>query len=556
MDTKKKSNIRTLVITVVALLAVNFAGHYVFKRFDLTHDNRYTLSETTITAVENVKEPLYIDVFLGGDLPPEFKRLQDEARQILEEYKSLNDNIVFNFIDPLEDEDKADQYMQELYALGFTPTNINSTKQGKQSVVQVFPWAIANVGQKSVRVPLLVNNFGNSADENINKSVQLLEYAFTDAVTKLTTEKKKKIAILKGNGEIADKYMADLLMSLKEYYLLGEFSLDSLQDNQEKTLENLKRFDLAIVAKPTQAFTDSEKYIFDQYIMNGGKSLWMIDKVSMDLDSLRNDTQSALAYPNNLNLDDMFFKYGARINYKLVQDLLSTPISVQSEKGEAPIDWLYSPIIKSEENHPINRNINLVKLEFANQIDTLKNNIKKTVLLKSSPESKTVGVPVEINLYQFMEGGVNPEEFIHGGQTLGVLMEGNFTSAFKNRVKPFSLNSSKDDGAKNKMIIIADGDIVNYTYVNKKPLGAGGLDNWTQQVYSNKDFLLNCVNYLLDDNGLINIRGKNVELLFLDKQKVEGNYTTAQLVTVGLPIAILALFGLTFTWLRRRKYAK
>jgi gliding-associated putative ABC transporter substrate-binding component GldG len=287
--------------------------------------------------------------------------------------------------------------------------------------------------------------------------------------------------------------------------------------------------------------------------MGGGKSLWMIDKVAIDLDSLRNESQSTLAYPNNLNLDDMFFKYGARINYKLVQDLMSTPITVKSESGDAPVTWLYSPVIKSEENHPINKNINLVKLEFANQIDTLKNNIKKTVLLKSSAGSRAVGVPLEISLYQFMED-LNEEEYIGLGETVGVLMEGKFESAFKNRIKPEGFSGNRDNGVDNKMIVIADGDIVNYTYVNKKPLN--GPDQWTNQVYSNKEFLLNCVNYLLDDSGLINIRGKNVELLFLDRKKVQDEYTTAQLVTVGLPIAILAIFGVVFTWLRKRKYAK
>jgi gliding-associated putative ABC transporter substrate-binding component GldG len=556
---KKKAPIlsnalKSFMVTLAILLVANVGGSYLYKRFDMTHDKRYTLSETTLKTLDQVHDPLYIDIFLGGDLPPEFKRLQDEARQMLEEYKSYNTNISFNFIDPMEDESKSAQYVQELYALGFTPTNINLTKQGKKSVIQVFPWAIANVGKKSVRVPLLVNSFGNSADQNINKSVQLLEYAFTDAITKLAIEKKKKIAILKGNGEIADKYISDFLVGLKEYYMLGAFNLDSLQDNQQKTLDNLKRFDLAIVAKPTEAFSDSEKYVFDQYIMNGGKTLWMLDKVSIDLDSLRNASQSSLAYPKDLNLDDMFFKYGVRINYQLVQDLLSTPITVQSPNGEVPVDWLYSPIIKSQENHPINKNINLVKLEFANQIDTLKNNIKKTILLKSSPQSKAVGAPVQVGLYQFMEN-LNESEFNSKGHDIGVLLEGKFTSVYKNRVKPAQLASNVDDGVENKMIVIADGDIVNYKYVNKKPLN-NSVDQWTQQAYSNRDFLMNCVNYLLDDSGLISIRGKNVELQFLDRQKTEENYTRSQLITVGLPLAVLAVFGLLFTWLRKKKYAK
>ncbi|MCO6149414.1 gliding motility-associated ABC transporter substrate-binding protein GldG [Flavobacterium sp. NRK1] len=553
----KNANLKQLVITVIILLAFNFAGNYFFRRYDLTNDKRYTLSETTINTLQNLKDPIYIDVFLGGnDLPPEFKRLKDETRQILEEYKSRSQNIIYNFIDPLEDEENAEKYIQELYAMGFNPTNINSVKQGKKSLVQIFPWALANVGQKSVRVPLLVNNFGVSADENINKSVQLLEYAFTDAITKLTVDKKKNIAILKGNNEIADKYSADFLLSLKEYYNILDFNLDSLQNDRQKTLENLKRCDLAIIAKPTQPFDEKEKYVFDQYIMNGGKCLWLIDKVAIDLDSLRNETRSTLAYPQDLNLDDMFFKYGVRINYKLIQDLLSTPVSVQSPNGETAIDWLYSPIVKSEENHIINKNINLVKLEFANQIDTLKNKIKKTVLLKSSPQSKVVGTPVEIGLFQFMDK-LNESEFNNttGNQIIGVLLEGKFTSAYKNRVKPFTLKNNIDDGKSGKMIIIADGDIINYTYVNKKPL-SGGIDQWTQQAYSNKEFLLNCVNYLLDENGLINIRGKNVELQFLDKKKVADNYTIAQFITVGLPILILALFGLLFTYIRKRQYSK
>lgn len=553
METGKQKTVKHLLFIIGMLIAVNFAGHYIFKRFDLTHDKRYTLSQTTLEIINRVKDPLYIDIFLGGDLPAEFVRLQTETRQLLEEYSAINDNIIFNFIDPLEDEQQAEQYIKELNSLGFTPVNINTTKQGKKSLVQVFPWAIANMGQKSMRVPLLVNNFGSNANENINKSVQLLEFAFTDAMLKLTLEQKGKIAILKGNEELGDKYMSDLLLNLKEYYLLGEFNLDSLQNDQTRILENLKRFDLAIIAKPTEAFTDSEKYIFDQYIMNGGKTLWMVDKVAIDLDSLRNEAQATLAYPRDLNLDDMFFKYGVRINANLIQDLLSTPISVQSPNGEFPVDWLYSPIIKSPENHPINKNINLVKLEFANQIDTLQNSIKKTVLLKSSPQSKAVGTPVEVGLNQFMDN-LNENEFVNGDHNIGVLLEGEFSSAFENRIKPFDLKNNLDKSRSSKMIIIADGDIANYNYVNKKPLQ--GIDQWTQQAYSNRDFLLNCVNYLLDENGLVNIRGKNVELLFLDRKRVEDNYTTAQFITVGLPIIILSVFGLLFTFVRKKKYGK
>jgi gliding-associated putative ABC transporter substrate-binding component GldG len=553
MTTYTKNNVKQLMAIIAVLLVANVASSYFFKRFDLTSDQRYTLSETTLNALQLVKEPLYIDVFLDGEFPAEFKRLQTETYQLLEEYKAYNSNIVFKFNNPNADESIAAQYTAELIGLGFTPTNINQNVKGKKELIQIFPWAIANVGEKSVRVPLLVNNYGNKPEENINKSVQLLEFAFTDAITKLVSQKKKKIAILKGNGQMPDKYLSDLLLNAKEYYALGEFNLDSLTNDLPKTLENLKRFDMALIVKPTQAFSDSEKYILDQYIMQGGKTMWLMDQVTIDLDSLYNQDRQSVAFPRDLNLDDLFFKYGVRINPRLIQDLLSTPVTAQSPTGEDfPIDWLYSPIVRSEENHPINKNLNLIKLEFANQMDTLKNGIKKTVLLKSSPQSKAVGAPVLIGLNQFMEE-LDESKFNEGNQIIGTLLEGQFTSVYNNRVKPFKIEDNKDRGVDTKMIVIADGDIVNYTYINKKPI-QNGYDQWTQQIYGNKDFLINSINYLLDDNGLINIRSKNVELPLLNDQKVEESYTMSQFITVGFPIVLLALFGFGFTYLRKRRY--
>ena len=548
-----KNNIKNLALIIVILIVANVVSNKFFKRLDLTSDKRYTLSETTLNALKNVKEPINIDIFLDGEFPAAFKRLQNETYQLLEEYKAYNSNIIFKFNNPNGDASNAEQFASELIGLGFTPTNINQNVKGKKELIQIFPWAIANIGEKSVRVPLLVNNYGNKPEENINKSVQLLEYAFTDAITKLTSVKKKKIAILKGNGEISDKYMSDLLLNAKEYYALGEFNLDSLTNDLPKTLANLKRFDMALIVKPTQAFSDEEKYILDQYVMQGGKTMWLMDNVTIDLDSLHNQDRQSVAFPRDLNLDDMFFKYGVRINPTLIQDLLSTPVTAQSPTGEDfPIDWLYSPVVRSEENHPINKNINLVKLEFANQMDTLKNGIKKTVLLKSSEKSKAVGAPLLVNLNQFMED-LDESKFNQGNQIIGTLLEGKFTSAFNNRVKPFKISDNKDHGVATKMIVIADGDIVNYTYINKKPV-ENSYDQWTQQTYGNKDFLINSINYLLDDNGLINIRSKNVELPLLDERKVAEKYTSSQMVTVGIPIVLLVVFGFVFTFLRKRKY--
>ncbi|WP_353083797.1 gliding motility-associated ABC transporter substrate-binding protein GldG [Flavobacterium sp.] len=550
----KNPNLKNLFTIIFILMVANFAGHYLFKRFDLTEDKRYTLSKSTINIIKQVKEPIYIDVFLEGDFPPEFRRLRNETYHLLDEFKNYNNNIIFYFNNPLEDDELAEQNSKDLIGFGLAPTNINQTIKGKKTVSQIFPWAIASVGTKKVRIPLLVNNFGFTPEDNINKSIQLLEYEISNAISKLTNKNLKKIAVLKGNGEISDKYLADYLINLKENYIIAEFNLDSLKNDLPKTLSNIKRFDAALIAKPTEPFSENEKYILDQYIMNGGKTMWLIDQVSIDLDSLQNPEQTSIAYPLNLNLDDMFFKYGFRINPKLIQDVLSTPITLKSERGDIPIDWLYSPIVKSEENNVINKNLNLVKLEFANQIDTLKNKIKKTVLLKSSKISKTVGTLMPISLNQFMVP-LNESDYNNGNQIIGVLLEGKFSSGFKNRVKPNNAYKSIDEGLNSKMIVIADGDIVNYKYVNKKPL-INDIDQWTQQVYGNKNFLINSMNYLLDDNGLINIRSKEVDLPILDTQKVVDNYTYSQIVTIGFPITLVLLFGVVFTYLRKKKYSK
>lgn len=549
----KKTPVQIIAVAVLLIL-LNWILSDAYIRLDVTKDKRYTLSKTTKTTLQNVSSPLKLDIFLKGDFPVQFKKLQFEVQQLLEQYQAENTNIIVEFINPLEGEENPDRVISYLNSRGMPPTNIPITENGRKSITQIFPWAIAYYGNRPVRVPLLVNNLGNNAEENITSSVQQLEYSFTDAIYKLTNINKKKIAILKGNGELPDKYLSDFLINLKEYYRLGKFDFDSLQNEPQKVLKNLENFDAAIIAKPTEAFSDVEKQIIDQYIMNGGKVLWCLDKVAVDLDSLQNEAQATVAFPRELNLDDMLFKYGVRLNYNLVEDLISTPVSVQGDNGPMPIDWLYSPIVISSENHLINRNVNVVKLEFANQMDLLQNNIKKTVILQTSPQSKVVGTPVQIKLDQFM-GNLQPEQYSAGPQPVGVLLEGKFTSVYKNRVKPAKLTDNKDEGVPNKMIVISDGDIINYTYVNKKPL-QNGIDPWTQQMYGNKDFLINCMNYLLDDNGLINIRGKEIKLAFLDNKKIESEKSYWILINIGFPVFLLLIFGFIFAYLRKRKYTK
>jgi gliding-associated putative ABC transporter substrate-binding component GldG len=557
----KKSNLKTLLITIAILLIVNGLGNQFFHRFDLTKDNRYTLSATSLNIIKQVQNPLSIKVYMQGDLPAEFKRLQQETRQLLEEFQAYNKNIVFEFVDPLENKDESMDNIKELYRKGLTPINITVDDKGKQSQAMVFPWAIAVYNNKEVNIPLLKNRMGASTTEKVIGSVQHLEYSIADALNKITKDKQKKIAVIKGNGELKDVLMAKFLMQVRESYHIGPFTLDSVAKNPIGSLDALEKYDLAIIAKPTETFSDAEKQVLDQFIVNGGKTLWLVDQVVAEMDSLYNPSGATLAYPRDLNLNDLFFKYGIRINPDLIKDERGSPIKLASgDQGSATqfqeFNWKFAPQVYQNSPHPIVKNLGGIKFDFANPIDTLKNGIKKTILLQSSQYSKKIGTPTEINLNSVTEE-TSPNDYLNKGNIpLSVLLEGSFSSMFENRVLPFDQKSFENKGKENKMIVISDGDLIkNQLDKNFQPVELG-YDQRSGNLYDNKDFLINCVNYLLDDTGLINIRSKDLDLPLLDKEKVYENYTVTQFITIGLPILILALFGILFTFLRKRKYSK
>ncbi|TDE00302.1 gliding motility-associated ABC transporter substrate-binding protein GldG [Flavobacterium sandaracinum] len=561
MTASKKNNLKSILIILGILVLANAIGNSFFHRFDLTKDQRYTLSPTALNIIKQVQNPLYIKVYMQGDLPAEFKRLQQETRQLLEEFQAYNSNIVFEFVDPLENEDASMDNIKELYRKGLTPINITVDDKGKQSQAMVFPWAIAVYDNKEVNIPLLKNIMGASTTQKVIGSVQHLEYSIAEGLNKITKAKQKKIAVIKGNGELQDILMAKFLLQVRESYFIGPFTLDSVAKSPVASLEALEKYDLAVIAKPTETFTDAEKQVLDQFIMNGGKTLWLIDQVSAEMDSLYNPSGATLAYPRDLNLNDMFFKYGIRINPDLVKDEQGSPIKLATgEQGSATqfqeFNWKFAPQVYPNSLHPIVKNLGGIKFDFANPIDTLKNGIKKTILLQSSQYSKKIGTPSEINLNSVSEE-TSPNDYLNKGKIpLSVLLEGSFHSMFENRVLPFEQNTFQTIGKKNKMIVISDGDLIkNQLDKNLQPVELG-YDQRSGNLYDNKDFLINCVNYLLDDTGLINIRSKDLDLPLLDKEKVYENYTRTQLLTIGLPLLILALFGILFTYLRKRKYSK
>ena len=561
MTTSKKNNLKKLGVIFLLLLVINGVGSLFFHRFDLTQDHRYTLSQTSLNILSDIKDPLVIDVFLKGQFPGEFKKLQTETQQILEEFKAYNKNISFQFVNPIENDEERDTIMQSFIERGLTPVNVTVDDKGKQTQEVVFPWAIATYNGKSTKVPLLKNSMGASTAEKVVSSVQHLEYAFSNAFNTISKAKEKKVAVIKGNGEIRDLLMADFIKQVRENYFIGTFTLDSVAKKPNESLAYLKKYDLAIIAKPTEKFTDEEKLVLDQFVMNGGKTLWLVDQVNIEMDSLYSDSGATLAFPFDLNLNDLFFKYGVRINPTLVKDVMATPIALATgEKGSATqytqYPWFYSPLIYPSAKNPIVSNVDALKFEFTNGMDTLKNSIKKTVLLQSSPSSKLVGTPVEINLNMVTERPEQSEFKNTGNIPLAVLLEGKFHSVYENRVMPFPEKKFQAQGKNNKMIVISDGDMIrNQLDKNYQPLELG-YDKWTNKLYGNKEFLMNCVNYLLDDTGLINIRSKEVNLPLLDKEKVYSRYTRTQAITIGLPIVILGVFGIGFTYLRKRKYAK
>lgn len=545
----KKPFIYKIGLVLILILMINIVGNLFFYRLDLTQDQRYTLSNQTKEIVNNIDNPILVEVYLKGNFPSEFKRLQLETTQILEELQAINNKIVIKFIDPLP-------IAEELINNGLTPSRLTAQENGSVSETIIFPWAVIHYKEKYELVSLLKNNFLGDSDEQLQQSIQNLEFAFAEGFQKLTLVKSKKIAVLRGNGELDDIYLADFLKTLGKQYHLAPFTLDSVSKNPIKTLQQLKDFDLAIITKPSQKFTEEEKYTLDQYSMKGGKTLWLIDQVQAELDSLMSTGTSPIL-PRDLNLTDLFFAYGFRINYNVVQDLYSSKITLATGNiGNQPqysqFLWNYFPLILSKNSHVINKNIEPVQLKFPSNIDTLPNQIKKTILLESSPLSKIDGVPTLVSFESLLEKP-NPELFKGKRNIFGVLLEGNFESAYKNRVQPYQTIDFKTESANTKMIIISDGDIIANQIHKGEPMPLGQ-DKWTNSLYGNKAFLLNAVNYLLDDNGLISVRNKSVEIKLLDKEKTYKERNFWKAFNVIIPLVLLMIISTIFHLYRKKIY--
>lgn len=540
-----------IILPLVIILAV--AG----IRLDLTKEKRYTLSENTIKVLESVHKPLTVDVYLEGDFPASFKQLQSETKFMLEEFRKINPQIDFKFIDPIKTKMSKDTLM----AMGMQPSVLPDIKDGKVSQIMLFPYAVVKYNKRGVSIPLVVQQTGIDADQQLTKSIENLEYNLVSNIKNIAANKRKKIGILVNQDELNPREFQGFMQLATESYDAGPI----IPKNQtELTLADvplLKQMSALVIAKPRKAFTDGEKVILDQYIMNGGKTLWMIDAVNAEMDTLMR-SQKVMPFPVDINMTDFFFNYGIRINPALVKDVKKFALlrlvtgEVSGNPQYTSLPWPYFPLGIAENNNPITKNINPVKFEFPTSIDTLggRKNIKTNVLFESSERTLLKQVPNYVDLKEISSvDSLGQMEKPSTPKIYAVSLEGKFNSAYASRIERKSYPGFKSSSPENKMIVIADGDIGRNKVLKGEPLPLG-VDLLTNEQFGNEQFLRNALDYLLDDSNLMDLRNRNIEERLLDRQRITEEKNNWQWFNLLLPLVIIGLLGGLFFWLRKKKF--
>ena len=545
--------IKNIVIPLILILLFQRVDY----RFDMTQDQRFSLNENTEILLNELEQPLKIDIFLTGRLPADYLRLQREIITLIKAMEEYTDQLVVNFIDPFEGAESTDALIKEMNQYGLPPEYILSSQNQSLEQTVVFPWAMVNDGNRTLRIPLLEKVLGDDEQQKINRSVAQLEFHFYDAFFKITQKEKPTLAVLTSHGTSEGVKIADFMRSLQAHYQLASFDLKALQNDPEKTLENLNRFKLLLISNPTESFSETEKYLLDQHLMNGGKQLWTINPVAINRDSLFNSIGKGVALGRSLNMENAFFKYGFKLQKNLIKDLYCAPIVLASgtdrQSQYIPYPWPYYPLAKPVDKELFGESAGNVLMLFPASIDTLKNPLKKRVLLSSSDFSQTLKTPTGIALKEASEK-LNPTEFNQKSQVMGILLEGKFESAFDNRVTPFKLKEKKKIG-ESQMIVFSSGNIAENQVDKTTPLELG-YDKWTNNFYYNKIFLQQSVHYLMDNQKLLNIQNKTVILPRLDFQKVKNISGRLRTVLLVIPLMVLLLLGGGFYRWRIVKYGR
>lgn len=553
----KQRDLIQLLLSVVILLLLNFVGSFFFLRFDLTSDKRYTLSPATKEMLGKLDDIIYFKVYLEGDLPAGFDRLKTSTKEMLDEMRVYsNDNIEYQFINPTEstEKKKQDDIIRQLMEKGLTPTYIEVKVEAGMSQQTVFPGALATYRTREFPVQLFKEQVSVASDMQLNNSIQSLEYEISTTIRKLTMSVKSKVVFTEGHGELDSVEVADIAHALGDYYSISRLKLDGKLDNIEK----INQQEAIIIAKPDSVFSEKVKFIIDQFIMQGGKVLWLVDGVYASMDSLSVSSETfALSMP--INLDNQLFKYGVRINSNLVMDMRSGVVPVPVNQKYRLMPWFYFPLLAQSNNHPIVNNINLVKTEFVSTIDTVSTiGIKKTFLLSTSKYTNVQNAPARIDIRTiFKEPDVRLFNLAY--KPVAILLEGEFESLYKNHPLP-GIDSIpeikfKEKSLQTKMIVVADGDIIkNVVQQSTRRAYPLGYDIYSKQTYGNKNFILNAVNYLCDDSGLLEVRSRELKLRMMDRKKVAEEKFKWQAMNTALPILLVIIYGIAQAIIRKRKY--
>jgi len=570
----KRAAVLNLLLLFVVIILLNVLGTFKFFRFDLTSEKRYTLNPASISLLEKMKDVVFVTVYLEGELPASYKKLRNSTQEMLDEFRAYTPLIEYEFINPSKsvDEKERKAVYRELMSEGLTYTTPVEEQGANVSQSLIWPGALLTYRGKTIPLQLLKSQTYANQEEMITRSINDLEYELTNAIRKLGTTAKPAVAFIEGHGELDSLETKDITLGLEEYYTVERVRLDSnltslvYRGERGDTINFKPRYKAIIVAKPDSVFSEKDKFIIDQYVMRGGKVLWLIDRVNASMDSL-GLAPTFLVYPNDVSLDDQLFRYGARVNANLVMDLSSASIPLVTGRiGNQPkftfFKWFYFPLSMPASNHPIVNNLNAIRFEFANSIDTVgAEGIKKTILLTGSRRSQLINAPARISL-NILKEQPEPRMYPLSDVPLAVLLEGKFSSNFKNRIKPEIRENSRIGFVEQcekptAMIIVSDGDLIrNGVSRSTGKLTPLGFDKYTKELFGNKDFLMNCMNYLCDDSGLITVRPREVKLRMLDDAKIKTDRASIQLKNVELPILITVITGLLLTLIRRSRFSR
>lgn len=574
----KRSHLIELFAGIFVIIFLNIIGNYIYTRFDLTSEKRYTLSKATKRLLKDIDETVLVRVYLeGNELPPDFVRLQNETKEMLNQFRAYNKYVEYEFVNPTDFDDPKEQqvFYQKLAQKGIQPSQIEiKTSDGiKQQLV--IPAADVMYKGQETSVQLLLGQRYVSDVELINNSVQALEYTLTDAIRRLSRVEKQRIAFLQGHGELERHAIYDIQLALTDYYAMENITLDGNINSLTERVINPKdsssisfrnKFKLLVVPKPTKPFSDEDLYIIDQFVMYGGRVLWLIDGLDIEMDSLANRSQTmAMRMDLGLGFDEMMFTYGVRVNSNLIMDIRCMPVPMAGgSMGNNPQiefrPWYYFPEVVPLSKHPIVKNLDVIKSEFVNSIDIIDNEIRKTVLLTTSEYTRVVNAPAVVDL-NVAQTEPDPRLFNKANLPIAVLLEGAFKSPWKNRLSPTFTDipemGYRSEGDTTKMIVISDGDIIknafNYRQNYPYPLG---YDKYTNTMYANKTFILNAINYLCGDEDYMESRSREIKIRKLNVAQIKENRLAYQVINIVVPIVIVIIGGVAIVLIRKNRYKK